>query len=113
MNLQKSESLELRTVEELLRHLAETIVPQTQIRFSLYEEPRYRAALRTQLGDNPIPAAIAGVLNPRPKIYGDGIIAAAVIYLEPWAATQSGQKIELSDFSPLLDLLPKKENKSQ
>jgi predicted DNA-binding protein (UPF0251 family) len=102
------ESIELKAVEDLLRRLSKTIIPAAKVHFSTYEEPRYRAALRMQIEDNPIPAAIAGVLNPRPEIYGEGNITVAVIYLEPWAAAQSGQKIELSDFSPLLDLLSKK-----
>lgn len=104
----KPETIELKAIEDLLRRLSKAIIPATQIHFSPYEEPRFRAALRMQLGDNPVPAAIAGILNPRPEIYGKGNIASAIIYLEPWAAAQSGQTVELSDFSPLLDLLPKK-----
>ncbi len=107
------EIIELKAVEDLLRRLHQTIIPSVEIHFSPYEEPRFRAALRMQFGDNPIPAAIAGVLNPRSEIYGQGSIAAAVIYLEPWARAQSGQKIELSNFSPLLDLLPKKPDQPQ
>ena len=100
--------IELKAIEDLLRRLSNTIIPSTTIHFSQYEEPRYRAALRMQIGNSPVPAAIAGVLNPRPEIYGEGHIAFAAIYLEPWASAQSGQKIELSDFSPLLDMMSKK-----
>jgi RNA polymerase sigma-70 factor (ECF subfamily) len=104
------ETIELKAVEDLLRRLSKAIIPVKPIHFSTYEEPHYRVALRMQIDDNPIPAVIAGVLNPRPEIYGDGHIASAIIYLEPWAEAQSGQTIELSDFSPLTDLLPKKPN---
>jgi hypothetical protein len=53
-----------------------------------------------QLSDNPIPAAIGGVHNNWPGI-PDGIdVATVLIYLEPWAVTQSGQTIELNNFSP-------------
>ena len=104
------QTIELKSGEDLLRRLSKTIVPGAKVQFSAYEEPRYRAALRMQLGKNPIPASIAGILSPRPEIYGDGHVATASIYIEPWAEAQSGQTIELSDFSSLLDLLPKKTN---
>jgi RNA polymerase sigma factor (sigma-70 family) len=93
----KSESLELRAVEELLRHLSNVIVPKTPISFCPYEEPRYRAALRMQLGESPIPAAIGGVLNSWPGLSERVSVASVVIYLEPWAAVQSGQVVELAD----------------
>lgn len=104
------ESLELRDIEKLLRRLSNTIVPSVPIHFNSYDEPRYRAALKMQLGDNPIPAAIGGVLNSRSKIYGEGNTASVTIYLEPWAATMSGQIIELDDLSPLFDSIPKEPN---
>jgi len=45
-----SEPLELRAVENLLRRLSQAIIPATPARFCAYEEPRFRAALRMQLG---------------------------------------------------------------
>ncbi len=53
-----------------------------------------------QLGDDPVPAAIRGVQNPWPGL-PDGInVASVLIYLEPWAAAQTGEAVELADFSP-------------
>jgi len=43
------EPIELRTVEKLLRHLSQAIVPETPVRFLAYEDPRYRAALRMHI----------------------------------------------------------------
>ena len=106
--LKRTEPLELRAVEELLRRLSNEIVPNTPVSFRPYEEPRLRAGLRMQLGDNPVPAAIGGVQNPWPGL-PDGINVASVrIYLEPWAAAQSGRAVELADFS-LLDFMKKEE----
>jgi RNA polymerase sigma factor (sigma-70 family) len=95
-----TKTLELRAVEELLRRLSNTIVPNTPVSFCPYEEPRYRAGLRMQLGDNPIPAAIGGVHNPWPGLPEGISVASVLIYLEPWAATQSGRAVELAEFSP-------------
>jgi hypothetical protein len=104
--LKRTEPLELRTVEELLRRLSNEIVPNTPVSFHPYEEQRYRAGLRMQLGDNPVPAAIGGVQNPWPGL-PDGISIACVhIYLEPWAAAKSGEVVALADFS-LSDFLKK------
>jgi len=104
-----TEPLELRAVENLLRRLAGAIVPQTPARFFAYEEPRFRAALRMQLGDNPIPAATGGVLNHLPGSPDDITAACVDVYLEPWAATRSGQAIELADV-PSLEDLPQKQS---
>jgi hypothetical protein len=96
----RADTIELRAVEELLRQLSGVIAPQVPVRFLPHEEPGYRSALRMQLGDILIPAAIGGVLNPWPNM-PEGVSAACVqIYLEPWAASQSGQVIELAHFSP-------------
>ena len=95
----RSETLELRDIEDLLRHLSEVIVPEIPVRFCSYEEPRYRAGLRMQLGDNPIPAAIGGVHTPWPGLPEGACFASTLIYLESWAAARSGQLIELVDFS--------------
>jgi len=100
----QSEPLELRTIEGLLRRLSEQVVPGTAVRFRPYEEPRYRAALRMQLGDDPIPAAIGGVIQ-RWSILPEGVGAASVaIYLEPWASVHSGQAIELTKGTPFQSL---------
>lgn len=89
------EPLELRAVETLLRDLSAKIIPGAPVRFLPYREPRFRTALRMQLGDNPIPAAIGGVLN-RPSVLPEEVhVASIAIYLEPWAAARSGQAIEL------------------
>ena len=95
----KAESIELHEIEKLLRCLSDTIVPDVPVSFSTCDEPRYRAALRMQIGDNPIPAAIGGILNPRPSIFGDGNVASITIHLESWASIRSGQTIELAPFS--------------
>jgi len=105
----QAEPLELRTVEELLRRLSDAIIPNTLVSFCPYEEPRYRAALRMQLSDNPIPAAIGGVHNNWPGIPDRVDVATVLIYLEPWAAAQSGQTIELHEFSPFYFFDKKKE----
>ncbi len=99
--LKRVELLELRTVEELLRRLSNEIVPNTPVSFCCYEEPRYRAGLRMQIGDDPVPAAIGGVYNTWPGLPEGINIASVLIYLEPWAAAQSGRDVELADFSPL------------
>jgi len=97
--MKRTEPLELRAVENLLRRLSNEIVPNTPVSFSSYNEPRYRAGLRMQLGDNPVPAAIGGVQNSWPGL-PDGInIASVHIYLEPWAAAQSGEDVEPAEFS--------------
>jgi RNA polymerase sigma factor (sigma-70 family) len=95
------EALGLRAVEELLRRLSEAIAPKAAVRFVTYEDPRYRAALRMELGENPIPAAIGGVHNPWPGLPERVGVASVLIYLEPWAAAQTGQVVELTDFWPL------------
>ncbi|MHC4574105.1 MAG: hypothetical protein ACYS76_08230 [Planctomycetota bacterium] len=94
--------LELWAVEELLRRLSDVVVPGTPVHFYPYDEPRYRAALRMQLGENAIPAAIGGVLNPWAGLPDQVSAAAVLIYLEPWAAAQSGQAVELAEFPRFL-----------
>jgi RNA polymerase sigma factor (sigma-70 family) len=106
--LKRVEPLELRVVEEILRRLASEIVPETPVYFRPYDEPRYRAGLRMQLRDDPVPAAIGGVHNNWPGL-PDGIaVASVLIYLEPWAAARSGQAVELAEFS-LYDFMKKQE----
>jgi RNA polymerase sigma factor (sigma-70 family) len=101
---EQPEPLDLRAIEELLRHLSERVVPGVSAQFRPYEEPRYRAALRMQLGDDPIPTAVGGVLN-RWSILPEGVCVASVgIYLEPWASIRSGQAIELTEGTPFPSL---------
>jgi hypothetical protein len=95
----RSDILELRDIEDLLRNLLKVITPETPVHFSSYEEPRYRAGLRMQLGDNPIPAAIGGIHTPWPGLPEGACFASILIYLEPWASARSGQVVELLDFS--------------
>jgi hypothetical protein len=99
----RPEPIELRAIEDLLRRLAEQILPGTPVRFTTLDEPHYRAALRLQLADNPIPAARGGIHNPHPLLGSsdDVSVASILICLEPWASAQSGQAIELADFSAL------------
>jgi hypothetical protein len=92
--------LELRAVEEFLRDLAGKIVPGTPMRFLPRQVPQFRAALRMELGDNPIPAAVGGIAN-RWAVLPEGIdLATVTLYLEPWAAARSGQVIALARGSP-------------
>ena len=102
-----SEHLELRAVENLLQRLSETVVPAAPARFCAYEEPRFRAALRMQLGDDPIPAAVGGVCGSVPGLPDDVTVACVDVYLEPWAAARSDQAIELADVPSSEDLLEK------
>jgi hypothetical protein len=90
------EPLELRAVEELLRDLSEQVVPGAPVQFLPRQEPRFRAALRMQLGASPIPAATGGVLH-HVSVLPEGIdVASVTIYLEPWASVRSGEVIELA-----------------
>jgi len=97
--LKRTEPLELRAIEALLRRLAHEIVPNTALSFCPYKDPRCRAGLRMQLGDSPVPAALGGVLNPWPGLPEGINIASVLICLEPWATAQSGEAVELVDFS--------------
>ncbi len=86
--------LELRSVQDLLERLAAPVLPGTAVRFSTYDEPRYRSALELHLGHEQRRAAVGGVLTQgsgRP----DGIDAAHVrVYLEPWATLRCGHAVE-------------------
>lgn len=98
------EPLDLKAVEDLLCRLSERVAPGATVRFRPYEEPRYRAALRMQLGDDPIPAAVGGVLN-RWSILPEGVQVASVgIHLEPWASARTGQVVELVRGTPFPSL---------
>lgn len=86
--------LELRSVQEVLERVTSAVMPGEQVRFSAYEEPRYRSALQLQSSDASR-LAIGGVLTEwagRPQ----GVDSAHVrIFLEPWAAIRLGQVIGL------------------
>ena len=89
-------SLELRSVQELLERVSAAVVPGVPIRFAHYDEPRYRSALRLQLGDVSAPAATGGVLAEWPG-RPPGVDAALLrIFLEPWATVQTGHVVELN-----------------
>ncbi len=102
--------LELREVESQLRELAHKVVGGVAVRFSVCEEPRYRAALHMYLGDCANsgdcanPAATGGVLQEWPGMV-EGTSAAHVrIYLETWASVMSGTQVEFRSFPwPTLD----------
>ena len=106
--LKKTGPLELRAIEELLRRLSNEIVPNTPVSFWPHKEPRYRAGLRMQLGDNPVPAALGGVHNLWPGLPDGTNVASVLICLEPWATAKSGEAVELVDFS-LFDFMEKPE----
>ena len=109
----RSGTIELHAVEELLRRLSEVIAPQVEACFLAYEEPRYRSALRMQLGNIPIPAAIGGSLNSWPNMPKGISLARVQIFLESWATAQSGQVVELAELSPLLDLVRNKPDQTK
>ena len=108
MAAQKSEAVVLRDVEEQLRELHQLIAPYVSIRFFSYAEPRYRSALRMQLGDSLVLAAVGGVLSPWPNMPDDVSAAGIQIYLETWATVQSGQSVDLVELAPLLELVANK-----
>lgn len=90
------EPLELRRIEEFLRGLAEKIVPSVPLRFLPRQEPRFRAALRMDLGDSPIPAATGGVLH-HTSVLPQGVhVASLTLHLEAWASARTGKPVELS-----------------
>jgi RNA polymerase sigma factor (sigma-70 family) len=89
--------LELREVEVLLRRLADAVLPGTPISFTSSDGPRYRCALRMQLGALAIPGATGGILNPLAGMPSDVELASVRLYLEAWASARSGQTIELAE----------------
>lgn len=90
--------IELRSVQEVLERMAFAVLPGEQVRFSTYDEPRYRSALQLQVEGISVRFACGGVLaewSGRPQ----GIDAAHIrIFLEPWAAVQTGQVVDLDNF---------------
>ena len=89
--------LELRSVQEMLERLTSTVLPGAQVRFSTYDEPRYRSALQVHIGDVSARAAHGGVLADWPG-RPQGVDAAHLrIFLEPWVMAQSGQVVEFDE----------------
>ena len=104
----RTETIEMQSVEELLRRLSGEIAPKIEPHFLPYDEPSYRSVLRMQFGDILIPAAIGGVCYALPWM-PDGVSLASVrIFLEAWAGAQSGKTVELEEISSLLKQALKK-----
>lgn len=100
LNWLETRPLELREVELQLRELAGKVVADTAVRFSAYEGPRYRSALRMHLGECANPVATGGVLQPWPGMV-EGTSAIHVrMYLEVWASVMSGGQVEFRSFPP-------------
>ena len=99
------EPLELNAVEQRLRNLLKTVVPQTAFALEPYNSPRYRSGLRMQFEGSNLPAAVGGVLESWPELPEDSHAGMLVLCLEAWATAQSGQDIPLDDAKPFLDLM--------
>ena len=84
-----------RPVERACRQtLSSAVLPGENVRFSIYDEPRYRSALQLHVGGRAAPLAHGGVLAEWPG-RPHGVDAAHLrIFLEPWATVQSGQVVE-------------------
>jgi hypothetical protein len=87
-------SLELRAVQALLERVCAAVAPGVPSRFTHYDEPRYRSALRLQLGENQVPAAIGGVLAGWPGQPPGTGVAHLRLFLEPWATARTGHVVE-------------------
>lgn len=86
--------LELRSIQELLEHLRSVFLSREQVRFSPYDEPRYRSALQLHVDGRSARFAHGGVLAGWPG-RPEGVDAAHLrIFLEPWATVQSGDVVE-------------------
>ena len=86
--------LELRSVQELLERLRSAFLSREQVRFSPYDEPRYRSALQLHVDGRSARFAHGGVLAEWPG-RPHGVDSAHLrIFLEPWATVQSGQVVE-------------------
>jgi hypothetical protein len=92
--------LELRSVQEMVELLTSTVLPGTRIRFSPYQEPRYRSALLLHAGDVLAHAAYGGVLAGWSGRTNGADAAHVRIFLEPWATVQSGQVVEFDARTP-------------
>lgn len=101
----RTDTIELRTVEELLSRLCRKVVPDIPFRFLPHEEPRYRSALSLHFENISIPAAIGGPLDAFQTIPDNTFIAIVQIFLEPWAFVKCGWEIKLDELSTLLSKL--------
>jgi hypothetical protein len=86
--------LELRSVQELLERLRSALLSREQVRFSPYDEPRYRSALQLHVGGRSARFAHGGVLAEWPGRPQEVDAAHLRIFLEPWATVQSGHAME-------------------
>jgi hypothetical protein len=84
--------------QDLLERLSSAVLPGEQVRFSIYEEPRYRSALQLQVGGPSARFAHGGVLAEWPGRPRGAAAAHLRIFLEPWATVYSGQDVE---FEPI------------
>lgn len=86
--------LELRSVQELLERLRSAFLSREHVRFSPYDEPRYRSALQLHVDGRSARFAHGGVLAEWPG-RPQGVDSAHLrIFLEPWATVLSGQVVE-------------------
>ena len=91
--------LDLRSVQEVLEQVSSAVLPGEPVRFSTYDEPRYRSALQLYVGGHAARFACGGVLAEWPGC-PPGVAAAHVrIFLEPWATLRSGQVVELDQLT--------------
>lgn len=98
----RTETIELQSVEQLLRGLCDKVVPNSKFNFSPYTEPRFCSGLRMRFDGIAVPAATGGVHFLWPGLPDGVSVASAVLYLEAWAFAQSGQHIELERLEPFL-----------
>jgi hypothetical protein len=95
--------IELQSVQEFLYLLTAAVLPGEPLQFSLYDEPRYRAALRLTCGRVPLRLAHGGVVWERKGRPSDTGIAHLRLFLEAWAAVRTGGAVE---FDALPDIRP-------
>jgi hypothetical protein len=87
-------TLELKVVQELLDRLCAVVLPQHELRFSPYEEPRYRAALQATTANGPR-LAHGGVLNPWSGVAPTAGAAQVRLFLEAFVAAATGEAVPL------------------
>jgi hypothetical protein len=71
----------------------------SQVQRLLHNGEKQHPGTKRKLGDNPVPAAIAGILNDPPVSDDNASVASVIIYLEPWASAQTGKVVKLTDFT--------------
>ncbi|MFC1766144.1 RNA polymerase sigma factor [Planctomycetota bacterium] len=90
----RTENIELRAVDVLVRDLIRRVVPERKFLIKSYEHPRYRVGLRLTFDSVAIAGAYGGVHYPWPECPEGTYTAHVRIHLEPWAMALSGQTIE-------------------